>query len=324
LAVTDGDVRPVCHLGGEEAGEENGLAGTGELIAKVEAHPVVNTRLRLTHVDDGWQVRFGDVLLGVDDPADERIWSDPTDVFFAGRLPGQVVAELIRERSQSIGDLKVTAPAPQNNGNYTRLRGQRLWNHSALPWPRTVWLVGPAQTPATSNQPILIGTGPSFLDANAAFWAFFHGIAPNANASRPTALWQVVLHDHRAWLHRVTITPDALTVLVKGTHLDGVRVELTTPTRHLVRPVGRTRRVRLRLPRGLAPDTLLMLRTDNDWLDYRHFPPAATGGHGDQSVVFELPGARVSRLIAGGETDVVEFRREVPEGDSRKLPAGTV
>lgn len=303
---------------------DNGSTDTAELIAKIEAHPVVNTRLWLTRADDGWQVRFGDVLLGVDDPAGERTWAYPTDVFLAGRLPGPVVAELMRERPQSIGDLKVTAPVPLNNGNYTRLPGQRLWNNSALPWPRTEWLVSPAQTPPTTNQPILIGTGPPFLDANAAFWSFFHGTAPNTNASRPSALWQVVLQDRRAWLHRVTITPDALTVQVKGTHLDGARVELTTPTGHLARPVGTTRRVRLRLPRGLAPDTLLMLRTGEDWLDYRHFPAAAPGSHGDQSVVWELPGARVSMLIGGGETDVVEFKREVPEGDSRKKMLKTV
>jgi hypothetical protein len=78
-----------------------------------------------------------------------------------------------------------------------------------------------------------------------------------------------------------------LTVQVKGDHLDGVQVELSTPTSRLVRPVGTTRRVRLRLPRGLAPDTLLMLRTDDDWLDFRQCPSAAPDSHGDQSVVWE-------------------------------------
>jgi hypothetical protein len=103
-----------------------------------------------------------------------------------------------------------------------------------------------------------------------------------------------------------------LTLLVKGTDLAGVRAELTTPASRVTRPVGRTGRVRLRLPRGLAPGTLLMLRTDDDWRDLRYFPSAAPGQGGDRSVVWDLPGARVGVLIAGGENQYVEFKREVP------------
>jgi hypothetical protein len=305
---------------------ESGSTDLTELIAKIEAYPVVDARLWLTHVNDGWEVRCGDVVLGADAPADERAWLYPTDTFLAGPLPGPVVAQVMRGRSHVLRDLKVNAPASATNGIYSRLPSQRLWNHAVLPWPRTEWLISPAQTPSSSSQPILVGNGPPFLDANSAFWAFFYGTAPSANASRPSALWRVVLQDRRAWLHRVTVTPDALTVIVKGTHLDGAQVELTTPAGHLLRRVGSSNRVRLRLPRGLPPDTLLMLRTDADWLDYRHFPsPGARGGsNADQSVEWELPGARVSLLIAGGETESVEFKREVPMGDSRKKMLKTV
>lgn len=304
---------------------ENGSTDTTDLIAQVQTYPEIATRLWLTHVDDGWQVRFGDVLLGADAASNERTWSYPTDVFLAGRLDGPVVAELMRGHTQLLRDRKVTASAPQGNCNFDRLPGQLLWNRSVLPRPRTEWLVHPAtQIPSTGSHPILVGDGPTFLDSNAAFWSFFHGTAPNPNASRPNGVWRVVMQDRRAWLHRVTITPDAVTVLVKGTDLDGVRVELTTPTSHLIRPIGKTGRIRLRLPRGLAPGTLLILRTDDDWLDYRHFPSSDAGHHSDQSVVWDLPGAQVSLLIAGGETDLVEFKCRVPEGDSRKKMLKTV
>jgi hypothetical protein len=122
----------------------------------------------------------------------------------------------------------------------------------------------------------------------------------------------------------VTIAPNALTVAVKGRQLAGVRVELSSPTRRLVRPVGRSGRVRLRLPHGLAPSTLLMLRSEDDWLDFRHFPSPTPGRTDDQSVVWDLPGAEVGVLIAGGESQYVEFKREVPTGESRKKMLKTV
>ena len=85
------------------------------------------------------------------------------------------------------------------------------------------------------------------------------------------------------FLNVVSVTPDC----------DGDAVVVK------VRPVGATGRVRLRLPRGLAPATLLMLRSDDDWLDFRYFPAPGGGGDGDSSVIWDLPGADASVLVAG-------------------------
>ena len=92
----------------------------------------------------------------------------------------------------------------------------------------------------------------------------------------------------------------------------------------VVRPVGRTGQVRLRLPRGVALGTLLMLRRDDDWLDFRSFSSATPGRDGDASVVWDLPGAQVGVLVAGGEGLYVEFKREVPAGESRNNMLKTV
>jgi hypothetical protein len=102
---------------------------------------------------------------------------------------------------------------------------------------------------------------------------------------------------------------------VKGKSLAGVSLELTTPTSRLVRPVGRTGRLTPRLPSGLAYSSLL-LRRDDDWLDFRYFPSPMQGR--DASVVWDQPGAELGILIAGGEGPGVEFNQEVPTRDESK------
>jgi hypothetical protein len=67
-----------------------------------------------------------------------------------------------------------------------------------------------------------------------------------------------------------------------------------------------------------------MLRSDDDWLDFRYFPVPGPSGDGDRSVIWDLPGADASVLVACGETEYVEFKQEVPTGESRKKMLKTV
>lgn len=191
-------------------------------------------------------------------------------------------------------------------------------------WPRTEWDVSPVEQMSNRPDGVLVGDGPSFLHYEAAFSSFFFG-APPGNRVTWQRLWRIIQIDRRAWLHRVTISPDKLTVTVKGTDLAGVRLELTSPASHVVRPIGRTRQVRLRLSAGLPNDCSLLLRNDEVWLDYRYFQTPTPGRERDVSVVWDLPGAEVDLLLASGEGPILEFKQEVPTTDgSRKTVMKTV
>jgi hypothetical protein len=299
------------------------MTSVDELTGMIEQCPIVDVRLALYRSEDGWQISHGEVLIGADGASPERTWLYSDDAFVELRLPGPLVADLVREKPQQIAGLTVSAPATQSRGNFQRLAGQVRWNNAVLPWPRTEWQLNPANQAPTRQRAVLVGDGPSFLHAEAAFNAFFYAATLEDGARPSHMLWRIVRLDRRGWIHRVTVTPDAMTVVVKGTEIAGVQVELTTPDGWQVRPVGATARVRLRLPRGLAPATLLMLRSDDDWLDFRYFPAPGRGG-GDSSVVWDLPGADASVLVAGGETEYVEFKQEVPTGESRKKMLKTV
>jgi hypothetical protein len=303
---------------------ESGSTQLGALAAMVDKADVVDVSLALVKEDAGWRVQYGEIILGADRAVADRTWRYPADAFIQRRLSGPVVAGLLRGEPQRVADMVMATPTPQDAVNYERLASQAQWNHKTMPWPRTEWAVSGQQTSWTRPRKILMGDGPSFVHGDAAFCAFFHQAAPNHNLASTHQLWRVVRLDRRAWIHRVTIGPAAMTVLVKGTQLDAVHVELTTPTTRTVRPLGRTRRVRLRLPGGLVPSTLLMLRRGDDWLDLRYFPSAAPSPDGDTSVVWDLPGAHVGVLIAGGEGPYTEFKRKVPEGEERRNMLKTV
>ncbi|MBP1782773.1 hypothetical protein J3R08_002623 [Micromonospora sp. HB375] len=300
------------------------MTSVDELTGMLERSATVDVRLALCRGEDGWQISYGEVLIGADGASPERTWLYSDDAFVERRLPGSLVADLVREKPQQVDGLTVSAPAAQQSGGFQRLAGQVRWNNTVLPWPRTEWQLSPAKQAPTRQRAVLVGNAPSFLHAEAAFNTFFYAAAVENGPRPPHMLWRIVRLDRRGWIHRVTIGSDTLTVVIKGVDLAGVQVELTTPDGWQVRPVGATGRVRLRLPRGLAPATLLMLRSDDDWLDFRYFPAPGGGGDGDRSVIWDLPGADASVLVAGGETEYVEFKQEVPTGESRKKMLKTV
>jgi hypothetical protein len=235
---------------------DSGSTDLPDLAARIDGHEHVDVRMALIRTDGEWQLVHGAVTVGAPGrPTADRTWHYPEDVFLERRLPGPVVAALLREQPQEIAIFNVVTPRPTANATFRRLAGHRMWNDTSMVWPRTEWEVSPAETMSSRPDGVLVGDGPSFLNYEAAFSSFFFG-APPGNRATWQRLWRIIQIDRRAWLHRIKIAPDTLAVVAKGTDLAGVRLELTAPTSHVSRPVGRTRQVRLRLPDGLPNDCL--------------------------------------------------------------------
>lgn len=303
---------------------ESGMTPVGEIAGMIEQSDAVDVRLALYRETDAWRISYGEVLIGADIPPRERTWTYGEDAFVEHRLPGPLTADLVRGMSHQVAARTVSAPAVNDRGSFQRVAGQVRYNNAVLPWPRTEWQLSPTEQASTRPRRVLVGDGPSFLSTEAAFNAFFY-TATVENGPRPThMLWRIVRADRRGWLDRLIIAPDALTVHVKGTELSGAQVELVTPVNRQIRPVGTTRRLRFRLPRGLAPATVVMLRSEDDWLDFRYFPAPGPGGDTDGSVIWDLPGADARVLIAGGESQYVEFKEQLPVSEHRRKMLKTV
>ncbi|PWR12618.1 ATP-binding protein [Micromonospora sicca] len=269
----------------------------------------MGVRLAVVREADEWQLRRADVVLDAPTPLMPRLWTYPQEAFIEQQVPGTVAASLLSGHPQEVAGYKVVAPKPAApNATFERIAGQRRFGALVTAWPRTEWRISGEQT-SVRQDGLLIGNGPSYLNYTAACSAFFDGAAPDHQGHGN--LWRVIRHDRRAWLHRIKITPVSVVVGVQGDDLRGVRLELSSPTSSVSRPVGSTGRVTIRLSGGLGQHALLLLRTAEEWLDYRYFDSPIPGSVQDASVIFEQPGADLELLMAGGEGQYVEFKKTV-------------
>lgn len=134
----------------------------------------------------------------------------------------------------------MAASTTAGNAIFRRLAGQAEYLYKIMPWPRTEWIVSPSEIMSNRDDKVLVGDGPSFLTFEAAFSSFFYQ-RPPGNLASQGYVWRIIRLDRRGWLHRVTISPDTLTVTAKGTQLTGASLELNTPTSSVTRPGGAQR-----------------------------------------------------------------------------------
>lgn len=301
----------------------NGQTDTAVLVAMLSERAAVNVRLALVADGQQWQLHHGQVTL--DDTAlTERVWRYSTASFLELRLPGPTVAALLRGDEQDIHGLHVVAPGqPPSSASTSRLRGQQEWGRVTTPWPRTEWTINRDANTLQPGHDLLVGDGPSFLNFDQALSAFLHQRPHDSNAGR-SDLWRIVLPQRAGWLSQITIGPDLLTAVVDGEALDGAVLELSWAAGNERQAVDGAGAYRFALPDGLAPDSLLMLRCEDQWLDWRHFPAPTYGRARDVSVVWEQPGPELELLLANGEGKHLECKQEVPEGDSRKKMLKTI
>ncbi|MGW3038382.1 AlbA family DNA-binding domain-containing protein [Streptomyces sp. NPDC001178] len=137
-------------------------------------------------------------------------------------------------------------------------------------------------------------------------------------------LWRIIQPQRAGWLSQITIGPDLLTAVVDGEALEGAVLELSWSTGNERQSVDDAGAYRFALPNGLAHDSLLMLRREDQWLDWRHFPAPTYGRARDTSVVWEQPGPELELLLSNGEGKHLECKQQVPEGDSRKKMLKTI
>jgi hypothetical protein len=253
----------------------------------------------------------------------ERAWRYSTAAFLELRLPGPTAAALLRGDKQDIHGLHVVFPRPPSSSASThRLRGQEEWDRVTTPWPRTEWTIN-RDASAQPGHGLLVGDGPSFLNFDQALSAFLHQRPHESTAARAD-LWRIVMPQRAGWLRQIAIGPDLLTAVVDGEALNGAVLELSWAAGNQLHFVDGAGTYRFALPHGLAHDSLLMLRREDHWLDWRSFAAPTYRRTRDASVVWEQPGPELDLLLANGEGQHLECKREVPEGESRKKMLKTI
>lgn len=311
-----------------------GQTDTAELIAMLRERGAVSVRLALVAAplraegsDDAapWQLHYGEVALDDEAVLVERIWRYPTALFLELFLPGAQAAALLRGGTHDIHGIRVFAAPPQfPTASSQRLRGQEEWGRVTTQWPRTEWSISrdPA-APQPGYDVLLGGDGPSFSNFDQALSAFLYGRPHDHNANR-SDLWRIVLPQRGGWFTQISVAADLLTVDIAGTALDGAMLELSAAVGNEAQPAAAPGTYWFKLPHGLQHESLLILRRHDQWLDLRTFPMPVFGRARDASIVWEQPGPELEMLLAAGEGQHLECKREVPEGESRKKMLKTI
>ncbi|MEU3755782.1 ATP-binding protein [Streptomyces olivoreticuli] len=297
-----------------------------ELCAMLDKREAVNLRAALVQDSDGWRLHHGEVNLDPANTAVERSWHYGAAAFLERSLPGSTVTALLRGHPLEVGGLTVEAKGMQaTTGSTERLRGQQDWGRAITPWPRTEWTIGRGSDAQSPSYDVLVGDDdvPSFLNFDQAFSAFFYESPHNGNASR-SDLWRIVLPQRDAWFARISIGPDTMAIDVAGDDLANITLELSTAATHQARALDGPGTYTFDLPDGLAPDSFLVLRRARDWLDQHSFPALQLERVRDDSVVWEQPGAELEILLASGEGQYIEAKREVPHAEQRKKTLKTI
>lgn len=300
-----------------------------QLADRLVSLPPSATRLAVWRVEDGWQLAHAHVAINSPTrPPQPRQWRYAAYQFIDRPLAGQILADLLSGKPQKLDDLMIMPAEAVSNALFEWRPSHRPWSAVTLPWPVTEWTVSRAGNLSTSHTDLLVGDGPSFLNADAAFASFMYDSPPMSQSINQAPLWRVQVIHPEAYLHQVTVRPDGLIVSVRGSDTDGATVQLSSPTTDTSRTVGRRRRpIRFPLPNGVLDHSLLVLRRGDEQLDFRYLTGRTPGRLPDQSVVWEEPAINLQLLISAGEGPQVEFKAQLPAGndnESRRTMLKTV
>jgi len=166
-------------------------------------------------------------------------------------------------RTLRLGEFEATAPWASGNVQWEHRPSRAQHDPTPMPWPTVDYELlerdrSPGGMPPAPG--FLIGDGyPSFPTYANAYRAFFQGNFAWTGAQNPSRYGLIRMAQTDAWIKRVRVGPTFVEVFVAGSQLTGACIELNSATDRAARPVGRSRRVRLRLPDGLADDAWLYL-----------------------------------------------------------------
>jgi hypothetical protein len=264
------------------------------------------------------------------------VWEYDSAIFIAAETSVKALtAALKRDDAQvlPLGCYNLTLPVLAGHLTWQRRPSRARYDSVRLPWPATIFTAHwPGNAERQTPGGYLIGDDcPSFPSYEAALRAFFYADYARSSASGlPSGFGDIRVVEAAAWFERVIVTPTSLEIQVGGHDMAGARVELNGATYRIDARVNETGQVQLPLPEGLPTGSWLYLSRDRRWLDYRPLGDyRAQTDYALAGVEVELPqdpDAEIQALLAQGEGQQVEFKRQLPEEspDSKRTVFKTV
>lgn len=312
---------------GKVSGVDSGSGTLGELCARLGVEDQSAFVRAVVREDGGHRpVWYVDAVVGP--PAapaqwQARVWAYEPVTFVAAQVSSRALAAALdRDDAQvlPLGRYDLVLPVLSEQLPWRRNPSRARYNAVSLPWPALTYEPWRPDQPLRTNlSDFLIGDDcPSFATYDAAFRAFFYSDFSNSPPQQaPSGFGVVRVIERAAWLDRVLITPTHIDVHVDGSDINGARVELNSSTYRADAQISETGHVQISLPDGLPPGAWLFLSRDRRWLDYRaigdYQARGELAGAGVDVQLPEDPEAEIQALLAQGEGQYVEFKRQLPE-----------
>ena len=301
---------------------EQGQLPPEDVFKLVENEQTVWVRIAATRTEDEWHESLMEIVSGVAPPHwSEQRWDYDEAIFLSFARSGSEVAEWLRTAAVSIDDVVIKLPTVQE-GQTTQ-----WWQYSStttsagletLDWPFVSYQLGYQPLKNGPGAGSLIGNGPSFVrfaQATASFFGFSLGTGASVDHMAPVFRKQ----DLSGRITKVRIDAADLEIHIEGSALEGMEVELASddpgPSETLSSELEQV--VRFPLSENLPSGAWIVLKRSTQWIDRKfiNYPHTLMADPGVEMVV--EPVTELEALVAGGEGATVEFKREIPEPDTK-------
>ncbi|MHB9005111.1 MAG: AlbA family DNA-binding domain-containing protein [Coriobacteriia bacterium] len=244
-------------------------------------------------------------------------------VFLSGTISRKVLTEWLTGGRGEISGRAFSVPSLSQHVSWQRYPSHTKYGYLVAPWPFTQFKVqvdssSPSRDPALSGAGYLAAEGcPFFPDyKSAALELLFRVTESGQGWDLPREIVDVHVAHPEAWIEHVHFSPTSVTVTIEGAGVAGTRLEVVgSPCPRWNEKPEQPGDYTCPLPNGSPPNLWIILSRGNLRLDYRHvnqlwspFSPKV------ENMMSEPPdpGTRLGQLIYLGESETVEFKREIP------------
>ena len=287
-------------------------------------------RVLLRRGGDGWELRHAAVVVGITPPGcTHESWEYDEAALVARTMPAADLLKLTLEAMGgkiALGEFEFCVPPVSPNVSWRHEPSFPRYDHVAFDRPTMNYSFSKATSDQVTWSPtMLVGRScPSFTELSTAWRAFTESNFSLMGAQNPHEYVQLRVAETRGWIGRVRVTPTEMVVDLAGDALDGCVLELYSLSVREERTLEGEGTVSFPLGGAVPPQAWLWLKSGHSWLDYRVIDPGSAWASPSASVDFDMPidqQASIEALIASGEGQHLEFKRELVTGRQLKTVA---
>jgi hypothetical protein len=242
--------------------------------------------------------------------------------FLEVSVQGRTLVKWIREGNAQVAGLKFKIPELQAWATSQRHPSRANWAGASFDWPilRCEARLS-APLPSQPDHGFLIAAGlPTFANTGEAIAHYLYPGQAIRGQNMPDAFLVAHIADTRCWFSHLHFTPTHVAVRLGGVHFEGARIELIGIPERQEKTVGRSGRIKLRLPAGIEPEQILIVSRGSAWLDYRLLGRTLRFENRSDTT-FEPPdrSTQVALLAVQGEQQTIEYKRQLPATESERI-----